>query len=192
MHIPLPVSPSDWRYKTASSGGLTVVFVAAGGGVLTLTDPQGVDQQFRYGTVGGGLGFGARLPRFGKVNLHVRGKSVGAAGASEDFPSVGQVLVASSIAQRGLTREDFQGACVFIEGGVGLIGGASGSAMLFGLDPRLLAMAIATLTPAGSILLPHDSTIRLLKSAKGVIVAAGLNMGVQAGGGATISLGGLF
>lgn len=167
MHIPLPVSVSDWRYKTASGGGLTVVFAAAaGGGALTLTDPNGVDQQFRYGSVGVGAGIGARLPRFGKVNLHVRGKSVGAAGASEDFPAVGQVLVANSIAARGLVREDFQGACVFIEGGVGLLGGASGSAMLFGLDPRLLAMAAATLTPVGNMLLPHDSTGRLLRSAK--------------------------
>ncbi|RMO97016.1 hypothetical protein ALQ33_01741 [Pseudomonas syringae pv. philadelphi] len=48
--------------------------------------------------------------------------------------------------------------------------------MLFGLDPKL----------------PHDSTVRLLRSAKGVIVAADLNVGLQAGSGATISLGGLF
>lgn len=192
MQIPLPVAVSDWRYKTASSGGLTVVFAAAAGGALTLTDPNGVDQQFRYGSIGVGLGVGARLPRFGKVNLHVRGKSVGAAVASEDFTSLGKVLVADSIAARGLLREDFQGACAFIEGGVGLLGGVSGSAMLFGLDPKLLAAAAATLTPMGSILMPHDSTARLLRSAKGVIIAAGLNVGLQAGGGATISLGGLF
>jgi len=78
------------------------------------------------------------------------------------------------------------------EAGVGLVGGASGSAMLFGLDPGLLAMVAARMTPMGSILLPHDSTVRLLRSAKGVITAAGLNVGLQAGGGATISLGGLF
>jgi hypothetical protein len=192
MQIPLPVTVSDWRYKTASSGGLTVVFAAAAGGALTLTDPDGVDQQFGYGSVGVGVGVGARLPRFGKVNLHVRGKSVGAAVASEDFTSLGRVLVADSIAARGLVREDFKGACVFIEGGVGLLGGVSGSAMLFGLDPKLLAATAAMLTPMGSILMPHDSTTRLLRSAKGVIIAAGLNVGLQAGGGATISLGGLF
>lgn len=192
MQIPLPVSESTWRYKTASGGGLTVVFAAAAGGALTLIDPNGVDQQFRYGSVGVGLGIGARLPRFGKVNLHVRGKSVGAAGASEDFPAFGKVLVADSIADRGLAREDFQGACVFIEGGVGLIGGGSGSAMLFGLDPKLLAMTVAKLTPVGNLLMPHDSATRLLRSAKGVIIAAGLNVGLQAGAGATFSLGGLY
>lgn len=140
--------------------------------------------------MGVGVGLGARLPRFGKVNLHVRGKSIGAAGASEDFPAVGRVLVADSVAARGLVRDDFEGACVFIEGGVGLLGGASGSAMLFGLDAKLLTAA--TLTPVGNLLLPHDSAVRLLRSAKGVIMAAGLNMGLQAGAGATISLGGLF
>lgn len=192
MQIPLPVSESTWRYKTASGGGLTVVFAAAAGGSLTLIDPNGVDQEFRYGSVGVGLGIGARLPRFGKVNLHIRGKSVGAAGASEDFPAFGKVLVADSIADRGLAREDFQGACVFIEGGVGLIGGGSGSAMLFGLDPKLLAMTVAKLTPVGNLLMPHDSAMRLLRSAKGVIIAAGLNVGLQAGAGATFSLGGLY
>ncbi len=75
MQIPLPVSVSERRYKTASSGGLTVVFAAAAGGALTLTDPKGVDHQFRYGSVGVGVGIGARLPRFGKVNLHVRAKA---------------------------------------------------------------------------------------------------------------------
>lgn len=192
MQIPLPVSESTWRYKTASGGGLTVVFAAAAGGSLTLIDPNGADQEFRYGSVGVGLGIGARLPRFGKVNLHIRGKSVGAAGASEDFPAFGKVLVADSIADRGLAREDFQGACVFIEGGVGLIGGGSGSAMLFGLDPKLLAMTVAKLTPVGNLLMPHDSALRLLRSAKGVIIAAGLNVGLQAGAGATFSLGGLY
>lgn len=192
MHIPLPVTVSEWRYKTATGGGLTVVFAAATGGALTLTDPNGVDHQFRYGSVGFGAGLGARVPRFGKVNLKIRGKSVGAAGATEHLPAVGRVLVADTIASRDLVREDFEGACVFIEGGIGLLGGASGSAMLFGLDPKLLAMTAATLTPIGNLLLPHDSAVRLLRSAKGVIMAAGLNVGIQAGGGATITLGGLF
>ncbi|HKS15107.1 MAG TPA: hypothetical protein VJS90_18910 [Pseudomonas sp.] len=192
MQLSLPVTTSNWTYKTASGGGLTVVFAAAAGGALTLTDPNGVDQQFRYGSVGVGFGAGARLPRFGKVNLHVRGKSVGAAGASEDFPAVGRVLVAESIAARGLVREDFEGPCVFLEGGIGLIGGGSASAMLFGLDAKLLAMTAATLTPVGNMLLPHDSAMRLVRSAKGVIIAAGVNAGLQAGGGVTISLGGLF
>ncbi len=100
--------------------------------------------------------------------------------------------MADSVAARGLVREDFDGHCMFIEGGIGLIGGASGAAMLFGLNAKLLAMTAATLTPVGNLLLPDDSAVRLLRSAKDVIMAAGLNAGLQAGAGATISLGGLF
>ncbi|WP_434771518.1 hypothetical protein [Pseudomonas entomophila] len=191
MQMSLPVSASGWRYKTASGGGLTLGFAAAAGGALTVIDPDGIERQFRYGSLGVGAGFGARLPRFGKVNLQVRGKSVGAAGAGEDFYAVGRVPVADSIAARGLTCEDFKGACVFLEGGIGMLGGASGSAMVFGLDSKLLAMTIATLTPIGNLLLPHDSAIRLLRSAKGMIIAAGVNAGLQAGAGMTVSLGGL-
>lgn len=192
MHIPLPVNVSDWRYKTATGGGLTVMFAAASGGALTVIDPQGKDHQFRYGSVGVGAGLGARLPRFGKINLNIRGKSVGGAGATEDFPAVGRILVADAVAERGLQPEDFTGACVFFEGGVGLLAGASGSAMLFGLDAKLLAMTVATVTPIGNLLLPHDSAVRLLRSAKGVILTAGINAGAQAGGGVTLTLGGLF
>ncbi|WP_425048713.1 hypothetical protein [Pseudomonas mosselii] len=134
----------------------------------------------------------ARLPRFGKVNLQVRGQSVGAAGASEDFYAKGKVLVADSIAARGLNREDFKGACVFIEGGLGLIGGGSLSGMLFGLDTKLLAMTAAVTIPVGQLVLPQDTTERLLRSAKGVILAGGFNVGLQAGGGGTFTLGGLF
>lgn len=117
LQFPLTLSTSDWEYETASSGGLTVMFAAASGGMLTLKDPTGALHQYRYGSAG--VGAGARLPRYGKVNLQVRGKSVGAAGATEDFYARGKVLVADSIAARGLNREDFKGACVFIEGGAG-------------------------------------------------------------------------
>lgn len=192
MQIPLPVTVSDWRYKTATGGGLTVVFAAASGGMVTVTDPQGADHQFRYGSIGVGAGLGARLPRFGKLNLNIRGKSVGAAGATENLPSVGTVLVSDTVAARGLQRDDFIGACLFVEGGVGLIAGGSGSAMLFGLDAKLLAMTVATVTPIGNLLLPHDSAVRLLRSAKGAILTAGINAGIQAGGGVTATLGGLF
>ncbi|MBI6899550.1 hypothetical protein JET64_22325 [Pseudomonas putida] len=192
LQFPLTLSTSDWEYETASSGGLTVMFAAASGGMLTLKDPTGALHQYRYGSGGVGAGAGARLPRYGKVNLQVRGKSVGAAGATEDFYARGKVLVADSIAARGLNREDFKGACVFIEGGLGLIGGASFSGMLFGLDTKLLAMTAATVIPVGQLLLPQDTTERLLRSAKGVILTGGVNAGLQAGVGGTFTLGGLF
>lgn len=191
MQITLPLSVSDWKYKTASGGGLTVMFAAANGGLLTLTDPNQAEQQFRYGSLGVGVGVGARLPRVGKINLLVAGKSVGAVGANEDFPAVGTVLVAESVAARGLVRDDFRGGCVFLEGGLGLVGGGSGSGVLFGLDPKLLALGTAAIG-AGGAFLPQDTFPRLLRSAKGVILSAGFNIGVQAGGGLALTLGGLY
>ena len=192
MQITLPLSVSDWRYKTASGGGLTVMCAAGTAGLLTLTDPSKVEQQFRYGSLGLGAGAGARLPRIGKIDLQVRGRSVGAAGANEDFPAIGAVLVADSVAARGgLTRDDFKGGCVFFEAGLGLVGGGAGSGVLFGLDPKLLILGTAALGSSGAIP-PLEIYPRLLRSAKGVIFSLGFNAGVQAGGGATLTVGGLF
>lgn len=67
---------------------------------------------FRYGGVGGGIGLGMRLPRFGKVNLNVKGKSVGGAGALEALPSTGTVLVADGLVGRDLSAATSPGpAC---------------------------------------------------------------------------------
>ncbi|WP_460418596.1 hypothetical protein [Pseudomonas sp. microsymbiont 2] len=191
MQITLPLSVSDWKYKSASGGGLAVMFAAASGGMLTLTDPNKAEQQFRYGSLGVGVGAGAHLPRVGKINLLVRGKSVGAVGTNEDFPAIGTVLVADSVAGRGLDRDDFKGGCLFLDGGLGLVGGAAGSGVLFGLDPKLLLLSTAAVGAGGGIS-PQHSLVPLLRSAKGVILSAGLNIGVQAGGGLALTVGGLF
>ncbi|WP_110946860.1 hypothetical protein [Pseudomonas bohemica] len=191
--IPLPVNASRWTYETASSGGLTVMFAAGSGGSITLKDPAGKTENFRYGGLGAGIGFGARLPRFGKVNIAIKGKSVGGAGALEAFPSTGAVFVSDAIANRDLTRDDITGVCVFMEVGGGLIAGISGTAMLFGLDPKLLAISLAVnATPVGAVLGPLVMQRHLLQSAKGAVVMGGVNAGLQAGGGGAIYLGGLF
>lgn len=191
--IPIPVNVSKWQYVTASSGGLTVMFAAGSGGSMTLQSPEGKAESFRYGGLGAGIGFGARLPRFGKVNIAIKGKSVGGAGALEAFPSTGQVFVSDALANRDLTRDDITGACVFLEVGGGLGIGGSATAMLFGLDAKLLAITLAmNTTPVGAVLGPLVMQRQLLQSAKGAVVMAGMNAGVQAGGGGAIYLGGLF
>lgn len=139
LPIPLPLNESRWRYVTASGGGVTVAFLAGSGGSITLLSPEGENVSFRYGGVGGGIGLGMRLPRFGKVNLNVKGKSVGGAGALEALPSTGTVLVADGLVGRDLSRGDFTGPCMYVELGAGVIAGGSGTAILFGLDPKLLA-----------------------------------------------------
>lgn len=191
--IPLPVNFSKWTYETATSGGLTVMFAAGSGGSITLRDPNGKYESFRYGGLGAGVGFGAKLPRFGNVNLKIKGKTVGGVGALESFKSDGYVLVADSIADRDLTRDDITGACVFIEVGGGLIVGGSGTAMLFGLDPKLLALTMVVNASPVTAALSHLVMQRhLLQSAKGAVVMGGINAGLQAGYGGAIYLGGLF
>lgn len=192
-NIPIPVNESRWAYQTASGGGLTVALVAGSGGSIILRSPEGKDVSYRYGGVGVGAGFGARLPRFGKVNIQIKGKSVGAAGAAEAFPSFGKVFVSDALVSRDLTEDDITGPCMYTEVGGGLVVGGSATALLFGLDPKLLALSVAlNASPATSIIASSTVNRQLLQSAKGAVVMAGMNAGVQAGGGAAIYMGYLF
>jgi len=192
-NIPIPVNASRWAYQTASGGGLTVALVAGSGGSIILRSPEGKDVSYRYGGVGVGAGFGARLPRLGKINIQIKGKSVGAAGAAEAFPSFGKVFVSDALASRDLTEDDITGPCMYTEVAAGLVVGGSASALLFGLDPKLLALSVAlSANPATSLIASSTVNRQLLQSAKGAVVMAGMNAGVQAGGGAAIYLGYLF
>ncbi|MGN8275130.1 hypothetical protein ACLEJQ_01740 [Pseudomonas sp. SMV71] len=192
-NIPIPVNESRWQYQTASGGGLTVAVVAGSGGSIILRSPEGKDVSYRYGGVGVGAGFGARLPRFGKVNIQIKGKSVGGAGAAEAFPSFGKVFVSDALASRDLTEDDITGPCMYTEVGGGLVVGGSATALLFGLDPKLLALSVALNASAvTSIIAANTVNRQLLQSAKGAVVMAGMNAGVQAGGGAAIYMGYLF
>ncbi|MDR6962025.1 hypothetical protein J2W43_006045 [Pseudomonas brassicacearum] len=192
-NIPIPVNESRWQYQTASGGGLTVVMVAGSGGSIILRSPEGEDISYRYGGVGVGVGFGARLPRFGKINIQIKGKSVGGAGAAEAFPSTGKVFVSDALVSRDLTSDDITGPCMYTEVGVGLGIGGSATALLFGLDPKLLALSMAlSANPATSLIASTLVNQRLAKSAKGAVVMAGMNAGLQAGGGAAIYIGYLF
>ncbi len=192
LPIPLPLNESRWRYVTASGGGMTVAFLAGSGGSITLLSPEGENVSFRYGGVGGGIGLGMRLPRFGKVNLNVKGKSVGGAGALEALPSTGTVLVADGLVGCDLSRGDFTGPCMYVELGAGVIAGGSGTAILFGLDPKLLAaVALASASPLTAALGASMSR-QLLQSSRGALLMAGVNVGAQFGGGAAAYLGALF
>lgn len=192
-NIPLPVNKSGWEYKTASGGGLTVVAVAGSGGSIILRSPQGELVSYRYGGAGVGGGFGARLPRFGKINIQIKGKSVSAAGATEALPSTGWVFVSDALVNRDLTSDDITGLCMYTEVGGGLLIGSSATALLFGLDPKLLALSLALNShPATSIIAGSAVSQQLARSAKGAVVMAGVNAGLQAGVGAATYIGYLF
>lgn len=191
-NIPIPVNESRWQYQTASGGGLTVVMVAGSGGSIILRSPQGEDVSYRYGGVGVGAGFGARLPRFGKVNIQIKGKSVGGAAAAEAFPSTGKVFVSDALVERDLTSDDITGPCMYTEVGAGLVVGGSATALLFGLDPKLLALSVALSASPATMMAASIVNRQLVQSAKGALVMAGMNAGVQAGGGAAVYMGYLF
>lgn len=78
-------------------------------------------------------------------------------------------------------------------GGVGVGVGGSATALLFGLDPKLLALAaVLSSNPATSLIASSTVNRQLLQSAKGAVVMAGMNAGAQAGGAAAIYMGYLF
>ncbi len=171
----MELEPSAWKYATSASGALGVGFIAASGGTLYLTDPAGRTQHFYYGGLGGGVGFGVRLPKIPRPSF--RGSSVSGTGAATAFPSTGIIYKARSIGRRELTPGDIQGAVMFVEGGLGLGVGGAGTSMIFGINTAL--MIAAALSPVVSTLLVN----RAMATATGVMVFAGVNAGLQAGGG---------
>lgn len=186
--MPLSVRDSAWGYVTANGGGVTIAFVAGGGGSVTLQSPEQQNVVFRYGGLGVGAGFGAKLPRFGRIDLKIKGKTVG--GAAEAMPSYGRVFVTQEGGE--LSKSDFVGPCIYVEIGGGVIAGASGVAMLFGLDPVLLAATLAANSNPATALGGSYLAGKLVASAHGVLVMAGMNAGLQAGGGGAAYIGGLF
>ncbi len=78
---------------------------------------------------------------------------------------------------------------MYVELGAGVIAGGSGTAILFGLDPKLLAaVALASASPLTAALGASMSR-QLLQSSRGALLMAGVNVGAQFGGGAAAYLG---
>lgn len=166
---------SAWEFVTFGSGGISVGFFAAEGGTIVLKDPTtGNDVNFYYGGAGAGLSAGLKIPKIGKVQINTRkGPVTGSLGPTE-FPSTGTFLVTDSCETDELKLSDIQGLCAFGEVGGGLIAGGSACAMYVGLDPvRLLSLAALPFAAPTAIQF-------YLNSAKGILLMAGLNVGLQA------------
>ena len=177
------LEPSDWTYATGATGAVGIAFVAASGGAVYVADPAGTVHRLIFGGLGAGWSFGFRAPKGLKLPTiprvlkpTIRGKSTAGAGSITDFPSGGAVFRAASRKGRELTLSDIRGGIMFVEGGLGLIGGGSGDAMLFGMNPVLLVAALSN--PALSLLM-----VRAMQTAEGAMIFGGVNVGVQAGGG---------
>lgn len=176
---------STWQFVTSSSGWLGVGFVAAEGGTISLKDPLGNARTVVYGGAGPGLSEGFKVPVLGK-KIRIDGRDASSGVAPSFFPNTGIIYILDSFSGDELSLSDIRGVCAFLEVEGGLIGGASGTAMLLGMDPILLAEVVAA-----SVFGPLDIifAIRLLKSATSVLLMAGTNAGLQAGGGGAICLG---
>lgn len=177
---------SAWAFQTSSSGGLGVEFVAVEGGSIYFKDPSGMTIVFRYGAAGAGIAAGLKLPKVGKLQIQIKGKTVGGAIAPAAFPNTGTLYVLDSFAGNELRRSDITGVCMFLEVGAGLIAGGAAYAMVLGMNPLYLAemMAMPATMPIAEAM--------LLRSATSLLLMAGINVGVQAGGAAGGFVGGLI
>ncbi|KVG13257.1 hypothetical protein [Burkholderia thailandensis] len=173
---------SKWTYNTGAGGGLSVEIVMATGGTIILTDPEKHDQSFYYGGVGVGIGAGLKipkikLPRFSTPEIKlppIRGRSVGAAGSTLDFPSYGSIYMTSAFRGTELSRSDFQGGTIYVDGSLSALYGWAGDAMLLGMNPALLAAGLSG--PGFSWLLQ-----RAISEAPAVLIMRGQTVGFQAG-----------
>lgn len=182
--------PSKWTYTTGATGGVSIEFLVASGGTIVLNDPAQHEQDFHYGGIGVGLGFGAKLPKIKlpKMTLpelrlpRVAGREVGGAGSTKSFPSSGSVYMTSAFRGNELARSNIQGGTVYVDAGAGLFVGEAGSAMLLGINPAMLALGI---TNPGFAWLMQQAIAR----APAVLVMHGLTAGVQAGAGVGLLVG---
>ncbi|MFB9128879.1 hypothetical protein ACFFYR_39180 [Paraburkholderia dipogonis] len=161
-------------------------FIVASGGWIQLTDPALQPCDFHYGGAGVGLPMerllptGITMPKFGLPQI--KGHEFGGAGSSQDFLSAGAVWMTPAFAGKELCREDIRGATVYVDAGIGMVGGFGGSAMLLGINSVSLMMGI--MNPALSGL-----AARALDEAPALLLMGGFTMGVQAGAGAGLMVG---
>ena len=101
------------------------------------------------------------------------------------FPSAGILYVLDTCKGNDLTQSDIRGGRLFVEIGGGPVTGISATAILLGLAPAWL-LAVA----ASEFAVAIDAN--LLRSASGVLVMGGVNLGPQAGAGAEAFVGGLW
>lgn len=181
----IPDRESAWKFVTFGSGGAAGgagVQVGANLGVVVLKDPSGTQTDFWYGGLGAGAGFGGKI-KLGKINVRLKGG--GSAGPTA-FPSTGIVFLEQDQHGTEPTASALRGPCVYVEAGAGLLLGGSGTAMFMGCNPLWFASLAAG--PLGAPLLVD----RLIASAKLMVLMAGVNAGVQAGGGIMAYIGGVI
>jgi hypothetical protein len=178
---------SAWKFVTSATGGAGVELFAAEGGCIYLQDPSGQNITFKFG--GAGVGLSGRLEGAEDRKDHPsesaweerRGRR-----GSRRLSERRHRYILESFSGQELSRSDLTGVCVFAEVGGGLVAGASATGMLLGVNPAWLVATAAM--PMAAVY----TEIELLKSAKAMLLMAGLNVGYQAGGGAAAFVGAVF
>jgi hypothetical protein len=165
---------SQWKFVTCNGFGLSVGIIAGEGGTITLKEPGGGGEvKFYLGGIGAGVSVGVKLPKL-KIPKINAGKISGGVGSLEAMTSGGRVYMAPTFGGTELTRRDIRGGCCFIEGNAGFAWGGAADGMIFGMNPILLAAAVAA--PTLPAVMQHA-----LSTATGLMAWAGVNFGFQAG-----------
>jgi hypothetical protein len=134
---------SKWTFNTCNGLSIGAGIVAGEAGTITLNEPNGGKVKFYLGGLGVGFSWGVKLPKL-KIPKINAPKISGGTGSIEALTSRGLVYVAPTFGGQELTRHDIRGGCCFLEGTAGLAWGVAGDAMIFGMNPILLAAALAT------------------------------------------------
>jgi hypothetical protein len=100
--------------------------------------------------------------------------------APKVFPNAGTLYMTPFFSGRELKAGDLRGVCLVFDGGAGLLVGYSGTLMMLGIDPAPLAAEISS--PMMGLLLGQAEP-------NAILVTRGLNIGVQAGGGVSGTMG---
>jgi hypothetical protein len=166
-----PPRPSDWTFETSNGGGLSLGLFGGEGGSITLAEPKTKRPVvFYYGALGVGFSGGFKLPKIGRAQLP------GLTGSSRAFPSFGQVYMSGHFEKAELAVDDINGGCCFLEVALGAAWGGAGYAMVFGMNVAQFARML---------LAPPAPGLEQSDTSTGMLLFAGANFGLQAGGGLT-------
>jgi hypothetical protein len=190
MRMPGIRGESKWRFKTSGTGGVGWWLIAAEGGLLRLKDPHNNFVDFYFGGLGAGWS-SAKIPPFlakflpkivttivngyiSKIKLPpIRDKSPSGTIAPTLFFSEGWVYIMDTFKGDELSPSDIAGACMFVDVGAGLVAGHSGCVFLLGMNPLLLAAALAAPNAIQSYLI-----VKALETATCIIPMHGNSLGI--------------
>ena len=188
----VPGERSKWTFDTSSGFSALIDVVAVETGTFILDRPDGRAVSFNYN--GGGLGVGDRFRNVPHPAIPLGGgKSASGLGSSEQNDSRGVVWKTRDFQRPELELDDFIGPCLFIEGGLSMFAGVTGSVMALGVNgaqtrswAKILERAVMPIAgPVAGISMQLLYTI----NANAVLGSASVNAGIQGGIGGAVYVG---